>query len=113
MLELFADTSSTLQSLLDALLSFSSDQLSVLSLIKSLNLAGLLEYFAFISLTFQSLLIVEVPITIFMAQLHPRSALCFISLIKSLNLAGLLPLLQYLAVTSSTFQLLLIINTTT
>ncbi len=73
-------------------------------------LAGLLEYFAFISLTFQMLLIIEVPITIRTAQLHPRSILCFIFLIKSLNLAGML---QYLVITSLTFQLLLIINATT
>ncbi len=62
--------------------------LCFISLNKSLNLAGLLEYFAFISLRFQSLLIVEVPITICTAQLHRRPALCIFSLIKSLNLAG-------------------------
>ncbi len=62
--------------------------LCFISLNNSLNLARLLEYFAFISLRFQSLLIVEVPITICTAQLHRRPALCIISLIKSLNLAG-------------------------
>jgi hypothetical protein len=38
--------------------------LCFISLIKSLNLAGLLEYFAVTFSTFQSLIIVNVPITI-------------------------------------------------
>jgi hypothetical protein len=63
--------------------------LCFISLIKSLNFAGLLEYFTAICL---SLLKVDVPVTICTAQLQARSALCFISLIKSLdfNFAGLL-----------------------
>jgi hypothetical protein len=55
-----------------------------------LILAGLLELFAITFSTFQSQLMVNVPITVCAAQLQARSFLCFISLIKSLNLAGLL-----------------------
>ena len=114
MLELFAVTSSTFQLLLEVPITSCTAQpqsrsaFCFISLIKFLNLAGVLELFSVTSSTFQSLL--QVPITTRTAQIHPRSALCFISLIKSLNLAGLL---QYLVVTSLTFQLLLIINATT
>ena len=77
MLELFAVTSSTFQSLLEVPITICTAQLQprsalyFISLIKFLNLAGLFEYFAFISSTFQILFIVEVPITICTAQLHP------------------------------------------
>ena len=114
MLELFAVTSSTFQLLLEVPITSCTAQpqsrsaFCFISLIKFLNLAGVLELFSVTSSTFQSLL--QVPITTRTAQIHPRSALCFISLIKSLNLAGLL---QYLVITSLTFQLLLIINATT
>ena len=68
--------------------------LCFISLIKSLNFAGLLEYFVIISLTFQSLLNlkVNVPVTICTTQFQARSASCFITLITflNLNLAGLL-----------------------
>ncbi len=63
----------------------------------------MLELFAVTTSTFQSLL--DVPITICIAQLQPRSALCFISLIKFLNLAGLF---EYFAFISSTFQILVL-----
>ncbi len=56
-------------------------------------MAGLLEYFVVTSSTFQSQLMVDVPITIYSAQ-QAKPDLCCISLIKSLNLAGLL---EYLA----------------
>ncbi len=62
-----------------------------------MKLAGLLKVLAVTSATFQSQLMVNVPISICTAQLQARSALCFISLIKSLNFAGLL---EYLTVTS-------------
>ncbi len=70
--------------------------LCFVSLIKSLNFAELLEYFAVISSIFWSLLKVDVPVIICTAQLQARSALCFISLIKSLNL-NLAGLLEYFA----------------
>jgi hypothetical protein len=54
-----------------ALLNFRPDQLFVfISLIQSLNFAGLFEYFAVISSTFYSLLKVNVPVTICTAQLQ-------------------------------------------
>ena len=105
MLELFAVTSSTFQLLLEVPITSCTAQpqsrsaFCFISLIKFLNLAGVLELFSVTSSTFQSLL--QVPITTRTAQIHPRSALCFISLIKSLNLAGLL---QYLVITSLTFH---------
>jgi hypothetical protein len=58
-----------------------------LSLIKSLDLAGLIQYFVviFLKFKFQSLLMGEVPTIICTAQLElhhdTKSALCFISLI--------------------------------
>ncbi len=91
--------------------SFPSSSLFI-CLIKSLNLAGFIQYFVviFSKFKFQSLLIGEVPTIICTAQLHPKSVLCFISVIQYLNFAGLL---QYFAVISSTLQLLLIINAPT
>ena len=97
LLESFSSTSATFQSqFMDNVpISICTAQLQersalcFISLIKSLNFAGLLEYFTVIC---SSLLKVDVPVTICTAQLQARSALCFISLIKSLNLnfAGLL-----------------------
>ena len=50
-----------------------------------------MKVLAVTSATFQSQFMVNVPISICIAQLQERSALCFISLIKSKALAGLFP----------------------
>ncbi len=102
--KLLADTSSTFQSqlMVNVPITICTAQLQgrsalcFISLIKSLNFAGLLEYIAVISSIFQSLLKVDIPVTICTAQLQARSALCFVSLLKSLNL-NLAGLLEYFA----------------
>jgi hypothetical protein len=114
MLELFA--SLTFQSLCNITITICTAQLQCrsalcfISLIKYLNLVGLLEIFC--------IHILDIPITAHDQHpnhhLHPstssQTSYLFIYLIKSLNLAGLL---QYFTITSSMFLLILIVHAPT